>query len=192
MAYGRSQSTDITNLSPEREMTTVPRAVNDSFHKKNKRSYRKKKSQSPVPIYSKNELLQMILDNEHKSALLKNASPMIGVNEQIYGTVNTHLKNKSGLGSIPLGAINDSAEAQYAKEEHLKTRNMIKSMTEGDGHAALHAVNTRTSLMTDSKLSYDHHRMKQSHKLAISPSNSIETDQIAISPRKDNTGILKG
>ena len=41
-------------------------------------------------MYSKSDLLKMILDNEQKAKKLEDQSPMIGVSEAIYGTYKTN------------------------------------------------------------------------------------------------------
>lgn len=77
-------------------------------------------------LYSKTELLNMILDNEAKQNVLLNQSPIINVAEAIHGTYKTNfvLKKRDNIhGGLPIGKINDSPEAKKA----IKAREVSKA-----------------------------------------------------------------
>ena len=70
----------------------APKSVTESVHVK--RAFHSAKKSVPVipsqVIYSKSDLVKMILDNEKKTNVLKEASPVVNVTEAIHGTYKTN------------------------------------------------------------------------------------------------------
>ena len=69
-------------------------------------------------MYSKSDLLKMIIDNEQKQQTIKQASPTIKVTEAIHGTYKTNFvlkKRDSPKDSLPLGKINESKDSKTKK-----------------------------------------------------------------------------
>ena len=84
-------------------------------------------------MYSKSDLIHMILDNEHKQNVLNKASPIINVAEAIHGTYKTNfvLKKKDNpRGGLPLGLLNDSPDAKEAIFARDQSRNSIQYLTD--------------------------------------------------------------
>ena len=105
----------ISHSSPQKNPYQLPGAIQDSVHKKKSFKQKSIKSRSPLPVYSKGDLLRLIMDNEDKSHKLKNASPMIDVNEQIFGTYKTQIQSngqQNQPAAIPLGSVNDTRLAK--------------------------------------------------------------------------------
>ena len=62
-------------------------------------------------MYSKSNLLKMILDNDQKTQASKTIGPVVNVPEAIHGANKTNFeasKEKGGKLGLPLGHINDS------------------------------------------------------------------------------------
>ena len=68
---------------------------------------------SPIKMYPKDELLQMIYDTDQKGKLLSNASPMVNVAEAVHGTFAAHMVlGTANLPTVPLGSVNNDPEAR--------------------------------------------------------------------------------
>ncbi len=66
-------------------------------------------------MYSKSDLLRLILDNEQKQNVLQSASPVINVTEAIHGTYNPNFvlpPRDPNKVELPLGKINEGIFAK--------------------------------------------------------------------------------
>ena len=83
-----------------------------SFHIKRNYKAIKAKVPSPIRMYPKDELLQMIYDTDQKGKMLLNASPMVNVAETIHGAYGAHMVlGTANLPTVPLGSVNNDPEA---------------------------------------------------------------------------------
>ena len=86
----------------------IPSAVENSFHIKRNFKAIKPKVPSPIKMYPKDELLQMIYGTDQKGKLLTNASPMVNVAESIHGALVAHtVLGTASLPTVPLGSVNE-------------------------------------------------------------------------------------
>ena len=99
-------------------------------------------------MYSKSDLLQLILDNEQKTGAIETASPLINATEAVHGalTANFVLNPRAidSVRSIALGKINDGPEAQNAMFARATSRNSVQYLTE-DRSQSNFLGNTKTT-----------------------------------------------
>ena len=95
----------------------IPDSIISSVHKKQKFDSLKRPDPPESMMYSKSDLLRMILDNDQKQSILSSQGPVIGVTEAIHGTYKTNFempkKDQSKVG-LPLGLLNESPKAKQA------------------------------------------------------------------------------
>ena len=106
----------------------LPSSVVNSLHKKRKFDTLRMPEQPEKAMYSKSDLLRMILENEHKQGILAKASPIINVTEAIHGTYKTNFempRSKALKAGLPLGTINDSPNAKQAIFAREQSHNSI-------------------------------------------------------------------
>ena len=70
----------------------VPRSIAGSLHKKKDFDVFKPKAPGDSMMYSKSDLLKMILENDHATSELQKTGPIISAAEAIHGSLNFVVK----------------------------------------------------------------------------------------------------
>ena len=82
-------------------------------------------------MYPKDQLLNMIMEIDHRGKMLQNASPMVNVAEAVHGTYSAHmLHNTADLPTVPLGNINDEPEAYAVALKHTQEAELKRQLNE--------------------------------------------------------------
>ena len=98
-------------------------------------------------MYSKSQLLAMILDNEQKSTVLETASPLITASEVVNGAFAANFvvnaRATDSVRGLALGGANDGPEAQSAMFARATSRNSVQYLPEDSTFPANNTKSTK-------------------------------------------------